>query len=872
MKKPNKGLQKHFASKIGVGLDSYLDLAETVENTYSLEELTKLPPFNIKKTTPKDYVIELLVPGVEKENIKAVLGTDSLKVTATVKKTYDPEGDDVYLHKGIWHGGKIDIEFAVARNLEFKEANYVNGVLSIHFVDINPVRTETRLPIGPFENVGRHKVKYNAAGEPIVVLETDEEVVEKKSKAPAFVSSLVEIAKLNVNEVAEEEAVVEVNVGNETKPSFEIVLPTVLPEIVQVEVEKLVDEVDVTSEEVQFKVNVLPAVKEIVEDKTKLKVVKTPEGKKDVVVSVSEAVVEELEELEVDSVELIETVEKIIQDNTNLVEVEDVPLAVEHTDVVLDIEGVTVVAKETLPSIVELVYADGEIKLNDVVSDIDDKKELVAVVTAENNVDVIAVYDERMETYLEEKGFTVEELIEKVSEKVPTAEAFEDEKEVVEETLVEDVTEVILHAEDPEVPTVEVVLPNLLPEVVEVKVEQIVDEVDVTSEEPQFVVTVVEAEEETVAVVAETEEEVLTEPEVNFMVDDVEVASVVLETEETLVDVTVVAEAETVAEYKEEYSLDILEDVKEAYEKAEEVTAVTLDEDNELLIDEAWLNSEDEVVDEPLVEEVEVEDETEVIVNEVVEDDQEVFVVATLNDDNNKKLTVDVIVEKDVPQVMELEVVSVNETLDKRSDEPQVVLQLTDGTYEVEDADKIRETIVIHTEEGKADLVVVVSEETATEMKELKLDPEKVVKEALADLIDEEKLELDDVVVEEEAETTSVTVVEEVEDQPETYVEAYVPLELSLVMKAEVKDSDDLGTIIEIKAADENVPDDVQIVPVITPEGHADILIAVDESAKKVIEESGQELIAALEKAVADSKKLDEEDPDLLIEENPDLK
>jgi hypothetical protein len=133
--------------------------------------------------------------------------------------------------------------------------------------------------------------------------------------------------------------------------------------------------------------------------------------------------------------------------------------------------------------------------------------------------------------------------------------------------------DVVLHADDPETPTIEIVLPEVLPEVVEVSVEQVVDVVDPASEEPQFVIIIEEASPEVVAAVEATAGEVLANPDENFATENGEVASIVIETEEGTVDVVLVADAEVVAEYKEEHSIDILEEVKDAYEAADEVVA-----------------------------------------------------------------------------------------------------------------------------------------------------------------------------------------------------------------------------------------------------------------------------------------------------------
>lgn len=116
---------------------------------------------------------------------------------------------------------------------------------------------------------------------------------------------------------------------------------------------------------------------------------------------------------------------------------------------------------------------------------------------------------------------------------------------------------IVLHAEDASTPTVEVVLPEVLPELVIVKTEKVVDEVDVKSEEPQYVITVEPVSEEVVK-----EENVVTE---------------VIKTEDHLVDVVVVAHTEEAEELKAE-GVDVLELVKEAYEAQPDVEAAPVAE------------------------------------------------------------------------------------------------------------------------------------------------------------------------------------------------------------------------------------------------------------------------------------------------------
>lgn len=116
---------------------------------------------------------------------------------------------------------------------------------------------------------------------------------------------------------------------------------------------------------------------------------------------------------------------------------------------------------------------------------------------------------------------------------------------------VKPVKEVVLNADNPAVPTVSVVMPEILPENVEVHAEVVVDKVDPVSTEPQVVVTV--------------------EPAPAAPAADAVVDTIVTPADQ--VDVTVAAPADVHAEVKAEAGVDVVEAVKEAFEAAPEVVA-----------------------------------------------------------------------------------------------------------------------------------------------------------------------------------------------------------------------------------------------------------------------------------------------------------
>lgn len=113
--------------------------------------------------------------------------------------------------------------------------------------------------------------------------------------------------------------------------------------------------------------------------------------------------------------------------------------------------------------------------------------------------------------------------------------------------------EVILNATDDTAPTVQVNLPEVMPEVVTVTAETVVDSIDTTSPEPQVVVTVEPADDSTV-----TEDNVVAD---------------LIKTDAGQVDVVVTAPAEVAEAVSNEANVDVVAVVKEAFEATPEVVA-----------------------------------------------------------------------------------------------------------------------------------------------------------------------------------------------------------------------------------------------------------------------------------------------------------
>lgn len=133
--------------------------------------------------------------------------------------------------------------------------------------------------------------------------------------------------------------------------------------------------------------------------------------------------------------------------------------------------------------------------------------------------------------------------------------------------------EVILHADDPTTPTVSVVLPEVLPEHIEVTVEKEVEVVDPASPEPQYTLTVEEAAPATVEAVEAAPAADVANPEVLIPSVEGDLSTSVVKTDEGQVDVTVAAPAEAV-EAAAVDGVEVHEAIQEAYTETEAITAV----------------------------------------------------------------------------------------------------------------------------------------------------------------------------------------------------------------------------------------------------------------------------------------------------------
>lgn len=585
MVKRIKRFSKEFVDieKVSLGYDRLLKkIALISSEAFDLY----YPPYNIKKTGSDTYAIDLEVTGYNKEDIVAKVENGALVVTAPDKVLFDdPEGDDEYFHQGIFAGGELYAKFYLADNVELTSAEYDDGLLTFNFVVKNVDKASVTVPIGPFVNAEAAKPfvpVYNSKGEIVGKIE-DDGTSTYFEKDPVVSEPAVEVVVPAVVPVL-------VNTETEEAPVVTVIVPEIVPQIVEVSLDHVADVVDNTSETSQVEITLNDATHEVVSDDAELHVIKTEDNKSDIIVAVPVEVKEALEEAGVDvKVVVEEAVATAAEEATvSLPEtpiVEASPVVEVKIETAEEVANVVLNIPETLPQVVQVVVTEDTpiavdasgatvetgtkvelVPVTDIPADAivtpiitaEGEHDAVVVITPEDQVkledvgvDAVAVVEEAVlnaesqitpvDTFSEgsvvatEQETLAPEAVDPVIEEpiidqpvlvdVPTEQPAEEvlapvvEEPVVETPAVQEAplfevpfdpvgvqglpgtpsgpavepVSVVVNSDSAEAPTVEVQLPEVLPQIVEVSIEHIEPEIDSASTETQVVVKLEDA-------------------------------------------------------------------------------------------------------------------------------------------------------------------------------------------------------------------------------------------------------------------------------------------------------------------------------------------------------------------------------------------
>ena len=121
-----QSLNKSF-DPFSIGFDRVLDDIREITET-AAKNVSKYPPYNIKKVNDKKWVIEMAVAGFAKSDIELTLDGNKLTVSGSAKEDDTEEG--VYAFKGIANRD-FQHTFKIADKVEIGNAEMVNGMLKI---------------------------------------------------------------------------------------------------------------------------------------------------------------------------------------------------------------------------------------------------------------------------------------------------------------------------------------------------------------------------------------------------------------------------------------------------------------------------------------------------------------------------------------------------------------------------------------------------------------------------------------------------------------------------------------------------------------------------------------------------------------------
>ena len=219
--------------------------------------------------------------------------------------------------------------------------------------------------------------------------------------------------------------------------------------------------------------------------------------------------------------------------------------------------------------------------------------------------------------------------------------------------------------------------------------------------------------------------------------------------------------------------------------------------------------------------------------------------------------TVEVKIPEEMPQIVEASLESVEPVINTASEDAQIVIDVTDAKHEVSDDVELS---VVKTEAGKSDVVVAVKKKDKEAAEAAGVDMIGKVKEAVEASLT--MLPAPDLPAAEETSVVSADV-----EGKEAKVE--VPEVTTQVVEAKVEKDEENKTVVKLEDVSENIPENAELVPVVTAEGEHDIVVAVAPEAKAELDAAGVDVAADVGKALVDNVTVVEEAPVAPAEDVP---
>tara|TARA_R100000742_G_C4258340_1_gene76213 strand:+ start:396 stop:821 length:426 start_codon:yes stop_codon:yes gene_type:complete len=126
----------NFHTPYAIGFDT---LVERLNQTCKYTNTDTYPPYNIVKESAENFKIEMALAGFDKTEIEISVADGVL----TVKSIKENKQSDDNLYRGISYR-KFDKKFTLAEDVVVKDAELINGLLSIKLEKILPEEKKPR--------------------------------------------------------------------------------------------------------------------------------------------------------------------------------------------------------------------------------------------------------------------------------------------------------------------------------------------------------------------------------------------------------------------------------------------------------------------------------------------------------------------------------------------------------------------------------------------------------------------------------------------------------------------------------------------------------------------------------------------------------
>ena len=129
---------QNLLSPYAVGFDRMFD---RLQDHYALHQTnTGFPPYNIRKDGEYNFVIELALAGLSKDDLEVKVADQTLTVRSVEKKQED---DGELLHRGISYR-KFSRSWTLAEDVIVNDAKMANGMLTVHLERVVPDEKKPR--------------------------------------------------------------------------------------------------------------------------------------------------------------------------------------------------------------------------------------------------------------------------------------------------------------------------------------------------------------------------------------------------------------------------------------------------------------------------------------------------------------------------------------------------------------------------------------------------------------------------------------------------------------------------------------------------------------------------------------------------------